>query len=92
MIEVKGFFIGHTIPPSDRRLDGDKWNFPEGTTVAEVLKMFNLEERVQITLVNGSYVNKDRVLNEGDVPAHFSLSGWRLIERLHHYLLDQQTK
>ena len=67
IIEVKGFFVGHKIPSSDRRLGGDKWNLPEGTTVAEVLKMFNLEESVQITLVNGNYTNKDRVLNEGDV-------------------------
>ena len=67
IIEVKGFFIGHKIPPSDRRLEGDKWNLPEGTTVAEVLKMLNMEESVWISLINGGPADKDSVLSEGDV-------------------------
>ena len=67
IIEVRSSFFGH-IPPSDRRLGEDKWNFPEGATVAEVLKMLKLpEEGTKIILVNGLYANKDKVLNEGDV-------------------------
>jgi sulfur carrier protein ThiS len=68
IIEVKSYFVGHHIPSSDRRLDGDKWNLPEGASVAEVLEILNLpEERAKIILVNGHYANKDKVLNEGDV-------------------------
>lgn len=56
IIKVKSFFIGHHITPSDRRLDEDRWNIPEGVTVAQVLEMLNLlVERAPIILKLNSF-------------------------------------
>jgi sulfur carrier protein ThiS len=69
IIEVKIFSsLSHYIPNSDRCLNGDKWDISEGATVAQVLEMLNLpEEEALILIINGHHVDRDRVLNEGDV-------------------------
>ena len=69
IIEAKIFAtLRHYLPNSPNRLDGDKWDIPEGATVAQVLEMLNLAEKeVKMLLINGRNADKKRVLNEGDV-------------------------
>lgn len=69
LVEVKIFAsLRHHVPVSDKRLEGDKWNIPEGATVAQVMEMLNLpEEEAKIMLINGRSADRERVLSEGDV-------------------------
>ncbi|MFH1350647.1 MAG: MoaD/ThiS family protein [Pseudomonadota bacterium] len=69
LVEIKIFAsLRHHVPPSDKRLEGDKWDIPEGTTVARVLEMLSLPEKeVKILLINGRHGDRERVLREGDV-------------------------
>jgi len=69
IIEVKVLsFLRQYIPSSDKHLDGDKWNIPEGTRVAHALAMLNIpEEQDKILLVNDRSADGETVLNEGDV-------------------------
>jgi molybdopterin converting factor small subunit len=69
IIEIKVFSsLRNDLQPSDRRLDGDRWDIPEGTTVGHVLEMLHLSGRGDlILLVNGHHVNKENVLSEKDV-------------------------
>ena len=56
------------IPSSDKHLDGDKWDVPNGAKIIDVLAMLKLpEDQELILLVNGRHADKDRVLGEGDV-------------------------
>lgn len=69
IIEAKIFStLRHLLPNSPNHLDGNKWDIPEGATVAQVLKMLNIPEKeVKILLINGRKANRESVLNEGDV-------------------------
>ena len=68
-IEIKVFSsLRNDVPPSDKRLEGDKWDIREGETVGFVLEMLQLSGRDDlILLVNGHHANKESVLSEGDV-------------------------
>jgi molybdopterin converting factor small subunit len=67
-IEIKVFSsLRHDVQPSDKRLDGDKWDIGEGATVGHVLEILHLAGRGDlILLVNGHHANKESVLSEGD--------------------------
>jgi molybdopterin converting factor small subunit len=67
-IEIKIFSsLRNDVRPSDKRLDGDKWEIGEGATVGHVLEMLHLAGRDDlILLVNGHHANKESVLSEGD--------------------------
>ena len=71
IIEVKVFsFLSKYVPPSDFRLDGNRWEVPEGTTVDDVLKMLSLPEKEAKTLlllVNDLHAERESVENDGDV-------------------------
>jgi sulfur carrier protein ThiS len=69
IIEVKLYLsLLRYVPHSERRLEGNKWKVPEGSTVGQVLEMLNLpEEEAKILLINGRYAYRGRILNEGDV-------------------------
>jgi len=69
IIEAKIFStLRHHLPNSPNHLDGDKWDIPEGATVAQALEMLNLPEKeVKILLINGRHADRESVLNEGDV-------------------------
>ena len=69
IIEVKIFAtLRHYLPNLPNRLDGDKWDMPEGATVRQVLKMLNIPEKeTKMLLINGRHADKERVLDEGDV-------------------------
>ena len=75
IIEVKIFSsLRRYIPSSCKRLEGDNWNISEGETVAQVLEMLNIPEKVaSIILINGRHAYRESVLNEGDVLAVFPL-------------------
>lgn len=68
IIEIKVFSsLRNYVQPSDNRLDGDRWDVEEGSTVGQVLVMLNLAGRGDlILLVNGHHANKESVLSEGD--------------------------
>ena len=56
------------VPNSDNRLEGDKWEVPEKSTVGQVLEMLHLpEEEAKILLINGRHTYRGRTLKEGDV-------------------------
>ena len=67
-VEIKVFSsLRKDVGPSDKRLDGDKWEIGEGATVGHVLEMLQLGGRDDlILLVNGHHARKESVLNEGD--------------------------
>lgn len=67
-IEIKVFSsLRNDVEPSDKRLEGDKWDVLEGTTVGYVLEMLRLSGRDDlILLVNGHHANKESILSEGD--------------------------
>ena len=53
-VEIKIFSsLRHHVSSSEKHLEGDKWDMPEGTTFGQVLKMLNLPEReVRILPIN----------------------------------------
>jgi sulfur carrier protein ThiS len=55
------------IPPSDKNLNSDKWDIPEGTSVTGILEMLNLTEVYTILVLNGRQGNKSSILKEGDL-------------------------
>jgi molybdopterin synthase sulfur carrier subunit len=67
-IEIKIFSsLRNDVKPSDKRLEGDKWDVLEGATVGHVLEMVRLSGRDDlILLVNGHHANKESILSEGD--------------------------
>jgi len=69
IIEAKIFStLRHYLPNSPKHLDGDKWDIPEGVTVAQVLRMLNIPEKeTKILLINGRNADREKVLKEGDV-------------------------
>ena len=69
IIEIKIFsFLLDRTTASENRLEDDKWELPEGATVAHVLKMLNLaDEQKKTFLVNGRHADEKTVLSEGDV-------------------------
>jgi len=69
IIEAKIFSsLRHYSPNSPNHLDGDKWDIPEGATVAHALKMLNISEKeTKILLINGRRADMESVLNKGDV-------------------------
>jgi molybdopterin converting factor small subunit len=69
IIKIKIFsFLRQYVPFSHRRLDGDKWDIPEGANVARALTMLNMPEKQdKIFLVNGRSADGETVLHEGDV-------------------------
>ena len=69
-IKIPSLFRGD-IPKANTNLGGDKWEIPEGSTVAQVLKILNLSEEGKVFLINSRQANKQRVLKEGDVLAIF---------------------
>ena len=75
IIEIKVFSsLRHHIANSDKRLDGDKCDIPEGTTVTQVLKMLGIpEEEAQFLLINGRNAKGGSILNKGDVLHVFPL-------------------
>ncbi len=78
IIEIKIHSSFHrNVPNTEKKLDGDKWDMMEGTTVGHVLDMLNTPEKeATILLINGRAVNKDHIIEEGDIFAVFPvLSG-----------------
>jgi molybdopterin converting factor small subunit len=69
LVEIKVFSsLRHYVPPSEKHLEGDKWDIPEEATVAQVLEMLNLPEKeVKVLLINGRHGDMERILKEGDV-------------------------
>lgn len=58
------------------RFDIETRSYPAGTTVAEVVRELNLEEKeLGIMLVNSRHVKLDHQLAEGDTLALFPLVG-----------------
>lgn len=58
------------------RFDIESRSYPEGTTVAEVVRELNLEEKeLGVMLVNSRHVKIDHQLVEGDTLALFPLLG-----------------
>ncbi len=55
-----------------KNLGGDKWEIPETTSVAGVLKMLNLTDIPAILVLNDHQENKTTVLKENDVLKIFS--------------------
>ncbi len=53
MIEIKVSSVLHgKVPPSDKNLNGDKWEVPDETEVADVLEMLNLTGIPAILILN----------------------------------------
>jgi len=78
IIEIKVFStLRQHLSRSEERPEGDRWDIPEGETVAEVLDRLGLPgDQEMILLVNDLHARKGRVLEEGDVVHIFpSLSG-----------------
>ena len=69
VIEVKVYaYLRHYVSVSDKLIEGDKWNFPEGTSVGQVLEILDFPPQLGIILlVNGVRVDRDRILKEGDL-------------------------
>ncbi|MFH1240942.1 MAG: MoaD/ThiS family protein [Pseudomonadota bacterium] len=69
VIEVKLYLsLLRHVPDSERRLERDKWEVPERSTVGQVLEMLNLpENEAKILLINGKHTYRGKTLNEGDV-------------------------
>ncbi|HUT84288.1 MAG TPA: MoaD/ThiS family protein [Thermodesulfobacteriota bacterium] len=69
IVEVKIFAsLRRYIPYSDERVEGDKWDVVERTTVGQLLEMLNLpEEEANLLLVNGRRADRGRILQQGDV-------------------------
>ena len=73
MIEIKVSSVLHgKVPPSDKNLNGDKWEIPDETEVADVLEMLNLTGIPAILILNGRQTNKESFLKEGDSLKIFS--------------------
>lgn len=68
VIEVKVYaYLRHYVPVSDKLIEGDKWNFSEGTSVGQALDSLDFPPQLGIILlVNGVRVDRDRILKEGD--------------------------
>lgn len=60
------------ISSSDQNLLKEKWDLPEGTKVAEILRMLNLANAFTILVVNDRQVDKETILKNGDVFQIFS--------------------
>lgn len=78
IIEIKVFStLRQYLSSSESRLDGDRWEIPEGETVGGVLDRLGLpEDQDKILMVNGLHARNDRVLKAGDVLWAFpSLTG-----------------
>ena len=72
IIEIKiPSIFRRELPKSNTNRGGDTWEIPEGSTVAQVLKILNLSEEGKVFLINSRQADKQRVLNEGDVLAIF---------------------
>ena len=69
IIEVKLYLsLLHHVPQSDRHLEKDRWEVPEGSTVGQVLAMLNLpESEAKILTINGHHTYRGKILREGDV-------------------------
>ena len=69
IIEIRIFSIlRQYVPLSDRRLDGDRWEIPEGANVSQVLEILNIPEgQDMIILINGRSADMETTLNEEDV-------------------------
>jgi len=69
IIEVKLLsYLRKYLPNSGHHLGGHKWDISEGSTVRQVLEMFNIPEgRTKIVLINGRHADIERTLNEDDV-------------------------
>jgi sulfur carrier protein ThiS len=78
IIEIKIHSSFHkNIPSTEKKLDGDKWDMIEGINVEQVLAILKIPDKeAMLLLINGQAVNKDHLLDEGDVLAVFPvLSG-----------------
>ena len=75
IIEAKIFSsLRHYLPMSERLLGGEKWDIPEGSTVAQVLILFNLPaNEIRTILINGRKTDMETVLKEGDILAVFPM-------------------
>jgi sulfur carrier protein ThiS len=69
VIEVKVYeYLRHYVSVSEKLIQGDKWNIPEGTSVGQLLETLNFPPQLGIVLlVNSVVVNRDRILKEGDI-------------------------
>ncbi len=69
IIQVKIYsYLRYYLPNSAQSIPDEKWDTPEGTTVAQVLEKLNLPKGMRITvLLNGNSVDGKTVLKEGDV-------------------------
>jgi len=69
IVEIKVFSTlrDHVSSP-EKRPEGDRWDIPEGESVAGVLKRLGLpRDQDKILLVNGRHAREEKVLEEGDV-------------------------
>ena len=63
------------IPISDKNLDSDKWEVPEGTGTTAILEMLNLTDIHTILILNGRQGNKNSILKEGDLLKVYPAAG-----------------
>jgi molybdopterin converting factor small subunit len=78
IVEIKVFStLRQHVSSPEKRLEGDKWDIPEGESVAGVLKRLGLPKgQDKILMVNGRHVQEGKMLEDGDVLYIFpSLSG-----------------
>ncbi len=69
VVEIKVFAsLRHHIPASKMRLEDNKWDIPEGTSVGEVLDILKIpKEEAKIVLINGRSAKMETILKEEDV-------------------------
>ena len=69
IIHVKVFAtMRHYLPDSDRHLEGDQWDVPDGAAVGDALDMLRIpDEDARMLLVNGRRADRTRLLSQDDV-------------------------
>ena len=69
VIEVKLYLsLLRHVPQSDKHLERDRWEVPDGATVGQVLEMLNLpDSEARIITVNGRHSYRGKTLREGDI-------------------------
>ena len=69
VIEVKLYLsLLRHVPQSDKHLERDRWEVPDGATVGQVLEMLNLpDSEARIITVNGRHSYRGKTLRDGDI-------------------------
>jgi molybdopterin converting factor small subunit len=75
VVRVKVFAsLRHYLPSSEQRIDEERWDFGDGTTVSQVVTMLHIpDHEVSRVIVNSEHAEGGRVLQDGDVLHIFPL-------------------